>query len=558
MKSENIVEYIVEYIVKCFFQYPYASQFGVVVLWIVLVSFVVYCTPRWRKQYNKNIPCWERFKSGMAALLFSPSIISLGVMMYIYYGAVFYESFDSDSILSFAYFVSDGQNTKMMNHAGTGIFCILFFIVLLNFFTKTFGGGIITHKSWNYTLIILIVIFVGVMVDSTFAGKLFSTLLGTSDMLNTSGKFKKHETLEFIALIIGGVLAVLGAFTVHSRARAQEDNNELVEQGNKDYRFQHMVSDLGHEKLSVRVATFYRFYYLAYREKEKDKEKRKKKKEKGKGRIIEKDIFEMLCSCLRAISSRAPDLLNDKYEHRLEFQTLFDILFKSKFKSRKNGLIPNNTKANLRKVIFADMDLADSILSNTDFFGADLSNTVLRSANLSHANFHNANLTNTNLDNANLSNATLSGLDLLNADLTGAKFTNANLSNTNLMGADLIGIEFANAILSDSDLSNADLSNAELSNAKLLNAYLSDANLSDANLSNADLSGANLSGANLSNANFSNANLSGANFQEAILNNMNLKNVSNIERTDFRGAIMDDRPISRSDLPMNKGEPITD
>ena len=188
------------------------------------------------------------------------------------------------------------------------------------------------------------------------------------------GTENKKETIEFLAFGIIGILGAINAITINRRANAQEQNNKLVKQGNDDYRFQHLVSDLGHEKTTVRVATFDRFYYLAF----KLKHKREKNK-KEKILMFEENVFEILCSYLRVMSSGAPYIQKEKYEHLTESQMLFDILFKGKFKSKpmESGLIGDGVKAGLRNVCFTDIDFSDANISGVDFRKAKFNNVSL-------------------------------------------------------------------------------------------------------------------------------------------------------------------------------------
>ena len=350
---------------ECFFQY---LKFLLPCVLPLIILTILIAGLLWRNKQQERTtwtPLWTT--------VFSLLLIVFGVMIYLYINAVFYKLPCSGCIISFVKPIFSAENNiEVMNRAGVSIFLILAIMIFVNFFTKTFSGRIMSEKGGWHILTGLIIVFVGVMVDPTYVGKLFGILLGTSDINNTSGKY---ETLEFIALIMGGVLAILGATTINRRARAQEDNNKMVEQGNKDYRFQNLVNNLGHEKTTVRVATFYRFYYLA----SKEKNNREESKEK-KNRMVEKDVFEMLCSCLRVMFIEELDNKTTPDEQQMARQTLFDILFKGKFKSNddmKSGLVHDEVKADLRNVCFTDIDFSDANLSEVDFRKAEFNNVNL-------------------------------------------------------------------------------------------------------------------------------------------------------------------------------------
>ena len=408
-------------------------------------------------------------------------------------------------------------------------------------------------------LVFMSIIFIWIMF-SEYMLQLVSSWLGT--------KCDRAETLSSIGYGMGGVLAVIGAIAIYRRADADVENNELIEKGNDDYRFQHMVSNLGHDRTSVRVATYYRFYYLAFKEK-----LNREKNKKEKSRMLEEDIFEMLCSCLRAMTSGTPYDKKDKHEYQIESKTLFDILFKDKFKSKENGLISDNITVDLQQIHLDNMDLSDSNLSGANLSGANLSGANLSNANLSGANLLNTVLSNAKLFRTNLLNARLLGANLSNAHLWHTNFSRAHLSRADLSNAHLSGANLSNARLLHANLSNAYLSRANLSRAYFVNADFSNARILNVDLSGADLSNADLSNTNLLNTNLSNANLwiadlsdanlwyadlSSANLQGAQLKNANLMEVRSIEKADFREARIGDRTITKNDIPEDKGEYYAD
>lgn len=100
-------------------------------------------------------------------------------------------------------------------------------------------------------------------------------------------------------------------------------------------------------------------------------------------------------------------------------------------------------------------------------------------------------------------------------------FSEIDLMEADLKEANLQGADFKEAILRSSDFEGANLQKTILSYAQM--QYT--------NLQRANLQGANLRGANLRAADFQGADLRGADLTAA-----------NIEKTNFRGAIFDDRP----------------
>ena len=119
--------------------------------------------------------------------------------------------------------------------------------------------------------------------------------------------------------------------------------------------------------------------------------------------------------------------------------------------------------------------------------------------------------------------------------------------------ADLGHVYLAGAFLTNADLANAKLGGTNLSCVILSGADLSGADLSGANLLNTTLSGANLLGANLSGADLSLADL-----WKAQLENDQLNRVRSVLETDFRGAMVNGKPISQEQIPNDKGKYYAD
>lgn len=86
-------------------------------------------------------------------------------------------------------------------------------------------------------------------------------------------------------------------------------------------------------------------------------------------------------------------------------------------------------------------------------------------------------------------------------------------------------------------------------NTVCIDANLDNLNLEGANLAGADLTGASLEGANLKNVNFegailshikigSEADLDGTNFKNSFIFRSSIRNVKNIEKASFKGALL--------------------
>ena len=269
-------------------------------------------------------------------------------------------------------------------------------------------------------------------------------------LLNTSGK---NETIRFIALGMGGVLAAIGAVAFSHRANAQIEHNKLIEKGHIDERFKSAIENLGHGEASIRIASFHQFYYLA----------------KNQPDNFRKSVFDILCSYLRALPQYQSHRLKEDEEHPTEeCQTLLNILFKhddkyvfAKFQAdlRKSYLVHTN----LSKANFVDANLSYTNLSNASLWRANLSDAILVHTNLSHADLSHAILPNAMFVHANLSDAAF-----VDSDLSGAVFSEANLSKANLSNAVFVGTNFQEAQLKGANLMKVrSIRNADFRGAKI-------------------------------------------------------------------------------------------
>ena len=308
--------------------------------------------------------------------------------------------------------------------------------------------------AWS-TLGLMFAAFILLMFDVTILNWNIPALLYKWFGIKEDGTIK-HETLKFIGFGIGGMLATIGAVAFNRRAtaqieaaKAQTRHNELIEEGHDNERLQNMTTNLGHEKMTVRITTFHQLYYLALKDKNKDKLKTQR---------LGQDIFETLCLYLRTLSQETPESESKKEEYKIERQALFDVLFKDKFKPKKNGLMPDDVSVDLQKTDFAGMNLENSNLSNTNFFDAYLARANLANAYLANAYLANANLASANLSGANLASANLTGAGLESANLSGVNLANANLSGARLRGTQLKDVDLMKIL----SIENADFSEAKI------------------------------------------------------------------------------------------------
>ena len=271
---------------------------------------------------------------------------------------------------------------------------------------------------------LLAVVFLSVMFSdgaATFWGGKFGT--ANDDDIN------KTETLKFIGLGIGGVLAVIGALAVNRRAdaqiksaKAQVRNNELVEKGHIDERFKVAIQNLASEQPSARIASFYQFYYLAKNSEDID---------------FVRNISDILCAHLRYITNEDFYYEKTKNEPTEECQSLLDILFKPETLEINKNIFTEikNRQINLQRTYLVNASLLRvniegafcgfSNWKGVNFNSANLQKVKFPKTNLSHAEFYDTQLKYADFDCANLENAIFS-----HVDLKGTVFSQANLRNT--------------------------------------------------------------------------------------------------------------------------------
>ena len=241
----------------------------------------------------------------------------------------------------------------------------------------------------------------------TCKGGIVTELLGTTN---------KKDTIEFIAYGIGGTLGLIGTIALSFRADAQTINNKLIEQGHINERFKSATENLGHNDASVRIASFYQFYYLA----------------KEGGENFRRNIFEILCSRLRSIPKCKSHTKEDG-RPTAECQTLLNILFHPKYQP-----VFNKFKPDLRRAYLAWTNLGRMSLAH---------------ANLTLANLTYSDLKNTNLEGADLTRANLEGADLTRAILVGANLTDVDFKNVlSIKGADFRWAEIGDRPITKDDI----------------------------------------------------------------------------------------------------------
>ena len=280
-------------------------------------------------------------------------------------------------------------------------------------------------------LAVVLASFLAYVMFFTACGGIFAWLLGTDG---------KKETITYIGLGLGGVLAAMGALALNRRADAMAEHNKLVEKGHVDERLKAAVRNLGNAESSVRIAAFYQFYHLTKGNTDRD---------------FVKNIFDILCAHLRQITSKE-EYHNDEGREKPteECQSLLDVLFKN----------PQNVfatmRANLRGAYLVGADfrdanarginLSEAKLHGAEFSSAKLQRAMFRKADLQQASFYDADLRSAHLSEAIMEFALLIKADLRDAWLPRAKahkavFDGANLEGAHFWGAHMHGADLFEA-----------------------------------------------------------------------------------------------------------------
>lgn len=318
-------------------------------------------------------------------------------------------------------------------------------------------------------------LLVGVLL--VVVGAFLATGFGYSDCVRDFlGAKDKKDALQFLGVIMGGVLVALNVAVGHRRAKAMEgaaaaqadgmkrqaDANRLTEQGQRQERLKNALDRLESDSPTQRFAAAYELVHLA-----KDTEE------------LRDPVLAIFCEHIRQTTRSNEYQEQHRAEPSAEMQSLLTLLF---------------------------------VREHDAFRGcrADLEECWLNGAELRRARLPRANLRGVRLDGARLSDAWLHGSVLVDAHFKRAKLERACLRECNLMGAQMQG-----ARLTDARLQGAMILGGRLVGAYLRNARLQGADLTDASLYAATLSGAQMQAVRMERVSLQAAVFGGTNFQGA-------------------------------------------
>ena len=325
------------------------------------------------------------------------------------------------------------------------------------------------HQPWpQYLLIGVLLIVVGAFLATGF---------GYSDCVREFlGAKDKKDALQFLGVIMGGVLVALNVVVGHRRAKAMEsaaaaqadgmkrqaEANRLTEQGQRQERLKNALDRLESESPTQRFAAAYELVQLA-----RDTEE------------LREPVLAIFCEHIRQTTRSEAYMEQHRLAPSTEIQSLLTLLF---------------------------------VREHAAFRGcrADLEECWLNGADLRRARLVKANLRGVRLDGARLGDACLHG-----AVLVKARFKAAKLERACLRECDLTEARMQGARLTDARLQGATILAGRLVGAYLRNARLQGAGLTDARLHAATLSGAQMQAVRMERVSLQGAFLSGTNFQGA-------------------------------------------
>ena len=407
-----------------------------------------------------------------------------------------------------------------------------------DFFTERPFEGVV--------IVFFIVIFISLMVrgfcdDSSY---FFDKLMGTDGESNA-----KYQTLRSLALLLAGLVGLLGLFISNRRAKAQaesvkEQAKSVEEQArsvgaqtksadaqaksveeqvkaNENKTFHEATGHLGHSSSSVRLVGIYILYDLAL--------------SKPKKRL--KNIIEILSAHVRATTQEEEYQKKYKKKPSDEISSLLKLLSNLNVK-----YLSENEEEKWYPLDLSNAYLCGVILQEVDFRKANLIRSNFEGAYLYKSNFANVNLYESKFEHADLVGSNFGG-----ANLIGSRFTLAKLKESHFEGAFLEESHFEDATLTKSHFTGAKLERSHFTGAKLERSNFGGANLIGSRFTLAKLKESNFEGAFLEESHFEDATLTKSHFTGAKLERSHFTGAK-LERSHFRGATLTKSHFERADL----------
>ena len=297
------------------------------------------------------------------------------------------------------------------------------------------------------------------------------------ERLGTDGEPNaKYQTLRSLALLLAGLVGLLGLFISNRRAKAQAEavkeqakSVDAQVRDNENKTFHEAIKHLGDSSASVRLGGIYALYELAPFNPEK--------------RL--KNIIEILSSHVRETTQE--DEYQKKYKTKPsnEISSLLKLLsdlntnYLTKNKKAESSPLDLShaylcgvrlLEADFRKAFFMGSHFAGAMLYRSHFAGANLEESHFEDAELEVSYFAGANLSESHFEGAELKVPCFTGAMLYRSHFVGAKlqvsyFEGANLSESHFEGANLPESHFEGAALRESHFAGANLSESHFEGA---------------------------------------------------------------------------------------------
>jgi hypothetical protein len=281
---------------------------------------------------------------------------------------------------------------------------VLFFSIYVSFQKNDFSNSIF----FIFGTLTVLFLFVIILIPKIYVSSLRYSPKDSFDQEKEALKVE-DDTRKTVAQIVGGAVLLGGLIFTYNTFRLQQDTYRLQQEGQFTDRFTKAITQIGDEKLEIRLGGLYALERIA--------------KDSPKDHWT---VMEVLSAYVRGRTQNKKEITLTT-----DIQTALDVIGR-------------------RKV---EQD------SKTDRI--NLTETNLSSINLGGYNFNRANFNLTNLSDSNLDSIVLT-----DTRLVGANLSRANLSRANLYSAFLNLADLSEADLSEADLSEADLSRANLETAQ--------------------------------------------------------------------------------------------
>ena len=288
--------------------------------------------------------------------------------------------------------------------------------------------------------------------------------------LGADGEFNaKYQTLRSLALVLAGLVGLLGWLASNQRANAMTDSVDAQVKDNENKTFHEAIKHLGDSSASVRLGGIYALYDLALFNPEK--------------RL--KNIIEILSSHVRETTQEK------KYQEKYEKKPSNEISSLLKLLSNLNTkYLSENEEAESSPLDLSHACLCGVRLLEADFRKAFFIGSHFEGAMLYRSHFECANLEESHFEGAELEVSYFAGANLSESHFEGAElkvpcFTGANLEESHFAGAKLEVSHFEGANLEESHFEGAELEKPHFEGAALRESHFECANLEESHFEGA-------------------------------------------------------------------------